>query len=221
MQRYTVYCRTVRYAPFGSIRTCEPRYYSTPVNFLSFSCRLLAALLTMHTLYIQIHRTSLEPVRISMEPISALYAKGRWRRERKLKTKWSQLQLDSGECQLDREKQIWTFLIQRSIRWQTNTFPHILYINKPQEGECCRPVLLPGSPGSQTGLHRFYEQLLNALTPNWIKCVCFYCLSPLGWQWRGTAPLSSTLTADCHSRACSTRIGFFLGGDETIYSPVL
>ena len=32
-----VYCRTVRYAFYGSIRTYELRYYGTPVNFLYVS----------------------------------------------------------------------------------------------------------------------------------------------------------------------------------------
>lgn len=35
---------------------------------------LFTALLTTQTLYIQIHKASLEPVRISLEPVSALYA---------------------------------------------------------------------------------------------------------------------------------------------------
>ena len=49
------------------------------------------ALLTTRKLYIQSHKTSLEPVKISLGPISALYANRSWRREEKLKTKWSQL----------------------------------------------------------------------------------------------------------------------------------
>ena len=54
---------------------------------------MLTVLLTTRMLYIQIHRTSLEPDRISLESISALHAHRSWRRERKLRTKWSQLQL--------------------------------------------------------------------------------------------------------------------------------
>ena len=34
VQRYKVCCRTVRYAPYGSIRTREPQNYDMPVLFL-------------------------------------------------------------------------------------------------------------------------------------------------------------------------------------------
>ena len=36
---HVLFCRSVQYGPYGLIHTCEPRYYSTPVNSLSFSKR--------------------------------------------------------------------------------------------------------------------------------------------------------------------------------------
>ena len=58
------------------VRTRESWYYFQ---------NLLIVLQIGHILYVQIHRTSLEPIRTSLEPSSALYANRSWRREGKLK----------------------------------------------------------------------------------------------------------------------------------------
>ena len=58
-QQYMVLWRTVRYSPYGSIHTREPWYYDTSVPYISKACLLCCKL---HTAYVQVHRTSLEPV---------------------------------------------------------------------------------------------------------------------------------------------------------------
>ena len=79
-------------------------------------------------LYIQIHSTSLEHIRISQEPISPLYANTSWKREGETKNKYSLSSIVTMVSASETVKQIWrttnlfqvccglTFWIQRSMQ---------------------------------------------------------------------------------------------------------
>ena len=115
MQRYTLLCRSVRCAP---IRLNTHRYYDISSSYHFHN--LLIALQTAHTLDIQIHRTSLEP-------ISTLYANRSWRKEEKLKTnilsastwRWG-VRARQGEAHFYEKNLLCGNIqwIQCSIRWQ-------------------------------------------------------------------------------------------------------